>query len=145
MDPAVLDATQTFWATDSLRNALLSLAERIEVGSGEILFHQGEDVRGVFVVLGGKIRLTLSDNGIFYERTVSVGGVLGLPAAMCVKPYSLTAKADEPVSAAFVPYTAVKDFLRTHPDLCFEVVEILAREVREMRRATSQVASAAAV
>jgi CRP-like cAMP-binding protein len=142
MNPAVLDATQTFWATDSLRTALLSLADRVEVGCGEILFRQGQDVRGVFLVLAGKVRLTLRDNGVFYERTVSVGSVLGLPAVMCVKPYSLSAQADEPVSAAFVPATTVKDFLRTHPDLCFEVVEILAREVREMRHATSKVAAA---
>jgi hypothetical protein len=39
----------------------------------------------------------------------------------------------------------VKEFLRTRPDLCFQVVEILAREVREMRHATEEVVVAAGV
>jgi len=60
---------------------------------------------------------------------------------MCLKPYSLTAQVVEPLTYVFVRCEVVKEFLRTRPDLCFQVVEILAREVREMRHATSEVAS----
>ena len=74
-----------------------------------------------------------------YRRTVGAGSVLGLPATMCTKPYSLNAAINEPTRYAFVPSGVVKEFLRTRPELCFEVVEILAREVREMRSATGDV------
>jgi CRP-like cAMP-binding protein len=76
-----------------------------------------------------------------YRRTVGAGSVLGLPATMCTKPYSLNAEITEPTRYAFVPSGLVKEFLRTRPELCFEVVEILAREVREMRNATGEVAA----
>ena len=141
MSGGILDATQTFWASDALRDALMALGERIDMAPGQVLFRQGEDVRGVFILLQGKVRLSLADRGIFYQRWVSTGGVLGLPATMCLKPYSLSAEAEEPLSAVFIAHTTVKEFLRTRPDLCFEVVEILAREVREMRYATSAVAA----
>jgi CRP-like cAMP-binding protein len=62
---------------------------------------------------------------------------------MCQKPYSLTAEIVEPLTYVFVACDTVKEFLRTQPELCFQVVEILAREVREMRHATGEAASTA--
>jgi hypothetical protein len=63
---------------------------------------------------------------------------------MCAKPYSLTARTLDPLQYVFVASNVVKEFLRTRPDLCFQVVEILAREVREMRHATEEVVVSAA-
>jgi CRP-like cAMP-binding protein len=137
------DATEPFGATPALSDALQQLGETRTATAGSQLFHAGEEVRGVFLLIQGTVTLTLAEHGVKYRRVVGPGSVLGLPATMCMKPYSLTAEIRENVRYSFVACSMVKEFLRTRPDLCFQVVEILAREVREMRQATGEVASAA--
>lgn len=139
------DATQPFGATVALSEALQTLGVAQTGRAGTHLFRSGDQVRGVFLLLKGSVRLTLDENGISYRRTVGPGSVLGLPATMCLKPYSLTAEVMEPLQYVFVECAIVKEFLRTRPDLCFQVVEILAREVREMRHATGEAAAVAHV
>jgi CRP-like cAMP-binding protein len=135
------DSTQPFGTSSALSRALQELGEIKTGNAGQVLFRSGEDVRGVFLLLEGSVTLSLAEQGVQYRRTVGAGSVLGLPATMCTKPYSLNAEITEPTRYAFVPSGVVKEFLRTRPELCFEVVEILAREVREMRNATGEVAA----
>ena len=137
------DTTQPFGATVALRDALASLGEKRTGNVGSLLFRHSDPVQGVFLLVEGSVTLTLAENGLQYRRVVGPGSVLGLPATMCMKPYSLTAEIVEPLTYVFVPCDAMKEFLRTRPELCFQVVEILAREVREMRHATGEVASTA--
>jgi CRP-like cAMP-binding protein len=139
------DSTQTFGATSALSEALQALGVSETGHAGTHLFRSGDQARGVFLVEEGSVTLTLDDRGITYRRTVGPGSVLGLPATMCMKPYSLTAEINEPSRYVFVECETVKEFLRTRPDLCFQVVEILAREVREMRHATGEAATTAHV
>lgn len=143
MGKANFDSTQPFGASPALRQALQDLGQVSAAAAGSLLFQVGEKPLGVFLVLEGKVTLTLAENGVHYKRTVGPGSVLGLPSTMCLKPYSLTAQIVEPLRCVFVAGDVVKEFLRTRPDLCFEVVEILAREVREMRQATEEVVVAA--
>ena len=143
MGTTQFDATQPFGATRALALALQDLGEVKTAQAGDLLFRAGDQVRGVFLLLEGSVTLTLAENGIQYQRTVGSGSVLGLPATMCVKPYSLTAAVVAPLNYVFVPCSLVKEFLRVRPDLCFQVVEILAREVREMRHATGEAAATA--
>jgi CRP-like cAMP-binding protein len=145
MGNANFDSTQPFGATPALREALQDLGQTKTGASGSFLFQVGEKPSGVFLLLEGKVTLTLAENGVRYSRTVGPGSVLGLPSSMCLKPYSLSARIVEPVRYVFVTCAVVKEFLRTRPDLCFQVVEILAREVREMRHATEEVVVAAGV
>jgi CRP-like cAMP-binding protein len=135
------DSTQPFGTTAALSEALRDLGEVKQGDSGQTLFRSGDAARGIFLLLEGTVRLTLAEQGVYYRRTVGPGSLLGLPATMCLRPYSLSAEILEPLQYVFVPCTVVKEFLRTRPDLCFQVVEILAREVREMRHATGEVAS----
>jgi CRP-like cAMP-binding protein len=139
-----LNTTQPFGATPALRQALQDLGETRAAAAGTLLFGCGDVPRGVFLLLEGRVKLTLEDHGLHYARTVGAGSVLGLPSTMCAKPYSLTARTLDPLQYVFVASNVVKEFLRTRPDLCFQVVEILAREVREMRHATEEVVVSAA-
>jgi len=135
------NTTQPFGTTPALSEALTSLGDTQTGETGRTLFRNGDQPSGIFLLLEGSVELTLAEHGVYYRRTVGPGSVLGLPATMCLKPYSLTAQVVEPLTYVFVRCEIVKEFLRTRPDLCFQVVEILAREVREMRHATSEVAS----
>lgn len=145
MGNADFDSTQPFGATPALCRALQDLGQTKTGAAGTLLFQVGEKPLGVFLLLEGKVTLTLAENGVHYSRTVGPGSVLGLPSTMCAKPFSLSARIIEPLRYVFVRCEVVKEFLRTRSDLCFEVVEILAREVREMRHATEEVAVGAGV
>ena len=67
------------------------------------------------------------------ERTAGPGCVLGLPAAMSGKPYSLTAEVIEISTYIFVNGYKVRDTLARNPELCFEVLGLLSREVQQLR------------
>lgn len=136
------DATQPFGVSEAFRDAIERISTPEIASSGALLFRQGDPVRGIFLVIDGQVELSLSDAEREYTRVVGPGSVVGLPATMCSKPYSLSARAVDNLRAAFVPADVVRQFLHQRPDLCFEVVEILAREVRGMRSATSEAAAA---
>ena len=67
------------------------------------------------------------------ERTAGPGCVLGLPAAMSGKPYSLTAEVIEITRYIFVDVDRVRHTLIHNPELCFEVLGLLSREVQQLR------------
>ncbi len=59
--------------------------------------------------------------------------MLGLPAAMSGKPYSLTAEVIEITKYSFIDVGRVRDTLARNPELCFEVLGLLSREVQQLR------------
>ena len=125
---------QPFQATPELRAALEGIATPQSVEPNTVLFRQGEAVKGVYIVFEGKVRLSLSGLDFLDSRVAEPGSILGLPAAMCNKPYSLTAETIEKARVGFVEHERMLDFLRSQPSLCYQVLEMLAEEVREMRR-----------
>jgi hypothetical protein len=57
----------------------------------------------------------------------------GLPATMSGKPYSLDAKVLEEARIASVGRHLVLKSLEHNPELCFEVLGLLSREVQQLR------------
>lgn len=126
-----------FGASEALCEALASAGKSEQFEKGVVLFRQGEQVRGVYVVKTGRVQLSLVDRGAVSGRIAGAGSVLGLPATMTGNVYSLTAQALEPAVVLFVTRQDVLGLLRRYPEFCFEVVEILAQEVGHMRRDTA--------
>lgn len=128
-----------FAASQELCSALRAIGTANTVKEGTVLFRQGEEVKGVYVVNSGKVRLSLTDTttGSVSDRFAQGGSVLGLPATMAGNAYSLTAEVRSAAEVVFVPRERVLELLRVQPTLCFEVVEILAQEVAHMRRHTA--------
>lgn len=135
----VMNVTVPFAASSQLCSALCAMGEIQKVGDGTVLFRQGEEVRGIYVVTSGSVRLSLTDasTGSVSDRFAESGSVLGLPATMAGNPYSLTAEVRSEAKVVFVPRDRVLELLREQPVWCFEVVEILAQEVAHMRRHTA--------
>ena len=96
-------------------------------------------MRGVFLVRKWKVLLSMdSPNGKIPYRKAGPGYILGLPGTLGNLPYSLTAESLEDSEVAFVKRKDVVDLLRRRTDLCYQVVEILSWEVRDLRRAWAQ-------
>jgi CRP/FNR family transcriptional regulator, cyclic AMP receptor protein len=106
---------------------------------GAILFVEGQEPRGVFVICNGRIKLSASaaDGKSLILRIADPGEVVGLPGTISGKPYEVTAEALEPIQANFIPRAVFLKFLREHGEVALRVAEILSdiyhatyREVR---------------
>jgi len=104
-----------------------------------ILFVEGQSPRGVFILCGGRVKLsTSSANGqSLIVRIADPGEVLGLPATVTGKPYELTAEVIEPAQANFIARDDFLAFLRQHGEAALRVAQQLGETyhcaIAEMR------------
>jgi CRP-like cAMP-binding protein len=123
----------SFSASPHLCEILECFGVREIAAPGSFLFRRGDSCRGVFVITDGVIRVSIPDHKPEFDRTSGAGCILGLPATMSGKPYSLTAEVLEEAQVVFVPRHMVLKSLEQNPDLCFEVLGLLSREVQQLR------------
>lgn len=126
---------EAFYAHSDLQKALERIATTVTRKKGTVLFRQGQEAKGLFLVQAGKAELTLraTSDGTVLPRMVGPGSVLGLPANICGKPYSLTAKTIENCTLGFVERKKVVKLLRNDGHLCLHAVEIIGRELTTLR------------
>jgi len=122
-----------FSAPPHLCEVLEVIGAESTAAPGSFLFHRGDNCQGVFVIKSGRVRLSMETHRPAMERTAWAGSVLGLPATMSGKPYSLTAEVIEITKYIFVDGYKVRDTLARNPELCFEVLGLLSREVQQLR------------
>jgi CRP-like cAMP-binding protein len=130
--PAVSSETP-FSAPPHLCEVLEAIGAESTAAPGSFLFHRGDICQGVFVIKSGRVRLSMETHRSVLERTAGPGSVLGLPATMSGKPYSLTAEVIEITNYIFVGVDRVRHTLVHNPELCFEVLGLLSREVQQLR------------
>lgn len=99
--------------------------------TGETLFHEGEEPRGVYVLHSGSVQLLFaSKNGNAKPlREAQPGQILGLSCVVTQRPHDCTATAAEPCEVAFIERD---EFLRTldvSPAVWFSVLRVLSSEV----------------
>jgi CRP-like cAMP-binding protein len=129
---------QEHCAPPELRSALEAIASNLEKSKKSILFRRGDMPVGVFLVRKGRVSLAL-DGTNAASRTLGPGSVLGLPATLNGRPYSLTATVTEDCQLDFVRREAVLCLLRENTFVCFQALQILGSEISDMRRAMDQV------
>ena len=131
---SVAQTSAAFVADPELLGELEKRATPIAMGVDRILFRQGDAPRGVFILSKGLVKLTTrSDGDAVLKVQAGVGSLLGVPAVVGAKPYSLTAEA---VVGAEIGMLSCEDFvhlMRTEPTLSFGVLQVLAEEVRYAR------------
>jgi CRP-like cAMP-binding protein len=132
--------SSAFVAGPELLEELEKRARPVDLGSDRVLFRQGDPPLGVFVVRKGMAKLTSRPNG---EYLLSVqagpGSLLGVPAVVGAKPYSLTAEAMEGAELSLLTSEYFVHLMHTEPMLAFRVLEVLAEEVRFAREALTHV------
>jgi CRP-like cAMP-binding protein len=101
---------------------------------GSFLFRRGEASKGVFVVLEGRVALSAGEDPTRIVRIAERGSLLGLPATVSGKRYSLTAEVVAQSRLALLPPARFKELLRNNPVLGLVVVQMLAEEVSAVRK-----------
>jgi len=96
---------------------------------GAMLFIEGQQPRGVFVLCTGKTKLsTTSRDGKTIITKISEGGdLLGLNAVISNRPYEVTSEMMEPGQANFIPRDSLLHFLKEFPEVAVKVAQQLSR------------------
>jgi CRP/FNR family transcriptional regulator len=94
-----------------------------------MLFIEGQQPRGVFVLCTGRVKLSTSskEGKTIITKLSEAGDVLGLNATVSNRPYEVTAEMVEPGQANFIARDAFLQFLREHGEVAVRVAEQLSR------------------
>lgn len=131
-------ARPPYQAAEALVRTLTGAGETQRIGRGERLFSSGDEAKGVYLIVKGTARASLS--GVpgreLMCRTAGAGAVLGLASALCANHYQFDVEAVEEVEAVFLPAAAVNEILRRQPELCMQVVNMMCDELSALRQTT---------
>src|SRR5579859_5452330 len=96
---------------------------------GAMLFIEGQQPRGVFVLCTGKVKLstTSRDGKTIITKISEPGDILGLNAVVSNRPYEVTAEMMEPGQANFIPRDSLTHFLKEFPEVSMKVAQQLSR------------------
>lgn len=127
---------QPLIASEDVRGVLDTMATRATFPKNAVIFHQGDEPVGVYIVRKGAVRMTVSagDTEVLM-RIAHPGSVLGLPGVLSNKPYSLTAVTVQPCEVGFVKAADLTRLVRDNPMLGLQVLQLLSEEVRAARGA----------
>lgn len=116
--------------------ALENISSSATYPKGAILFVEGQESRGIFILCSGRVKLTASsaDGRSLIMRIADSGEIVGLPGTVSGKPYELTAEALEPLQANFIPRATFLQFLSEHGEASLKVAQLLS----EIYHATCQ-------
>jgi len=113
---------------------------------GAMLFIEGQQPRGVFILCNGRVKLstTSREGKTIITKLSDPGDVLGLNAVISNIPYEVTAEMMEPGQANFVPREPLMQMLKDHSDVAIRTAQQLSRnyytayeEIRTLGLATS--------
>ncbi|MGB9463977.1 MAG: Crp/Fnr family transcriptional regulator [Candidatus Acidiferrum sp.] len=96
--------------------------------AGAVLFLEKQDPRGVFVLCGGEVKLSISSSGgkTMILRIAKPGEILGLMATMSGISYEVTAETLHPCQVSFVRRDDFLRFVSKHPEAYEGVVKQLS-------------------
>jgi CRP-like cAMP-binding protein len=121
---------ESFKASAELMEALLPYGSALNHPAHKILFERGQKAFGLFLLKTGKARLSVPGA---LDRSVGPGSLLGVPGTLSKGVYSLSAELLEESQVLFVPSERVMALLTEHPDIGFQLVQLLSREIQELR------------
>ena len=96
---------------------------------GAMLFIEGQQPRGVFVLCAGKAKLSTSsrEGKTIITKLSESGDVLGLNSVVSNRPYEVTAEMMEPGQANFIPRESFLHMLKDFPEVAVRVAQQLSR------------------
>jgi CRP/FNR family transcriptional regulator len=119
---------------DELISSLSKIARPRLINKHEIIFHQGDDARSVFLVVKGEIRVFLSEPS-GKERTLKIaskGELFGEAAVFQKDGYPASSV---PLKKALVlefPKASLIELISLHPELAFATIGVLSARLKEL-------------
>jgi CRP/FNR family transcriptional regulator len=96
---------------------------------GAMLFIEGQQPRGIFVLCAGKAKLSTSsrDGKTIITKLSDSGDLLGLNAVVSNRPYEVTAEMMEPGQANFIPRDSLMHLIKDFPEVAVRISQQLSR------------------
>ena len=121
------------FAPINLQAALEQASERITKRQGAVLFRRGDSSHGMYIILDGKVSLDFGvDSSI--ARGYGRGALVGLPATLSKRTYSMTATVTEDAVLGYWSRNALECLLRERPQYYRELLEILGERLAENQK-----------
>jgi CRP/FNR family transcriptional regulator len=100
---------------------------------GEVLWHEGDSARELVVLDKGRVKIvrTRPDGTRVLVFIMKEGDVFGFMPLLDQGPYPGTAIALDDIEVRVTGTSELKDAVTRHPDLCFLLLKILAKRLRE--------------
>lgn len=130
-------ASKILKVSSKLKKSLMTAGIVERYPSQHYLFREDQDSLGVFLVLKGKVCMSLKDLDKL-DRIFSAGSLLGIPATFTGHPYSLAAFAVTDAEVVHVERQAFLDLMTGQTELCREATDMLSREVSFIQSALAR-------
>ncbi|MEO8033190.1 MAG: Crp/Fnr family transcriptional regulator [Acidobacteriota bacterium] len=103
---------------------------------GSLLFVEGEQPRGVFIVCSGKAKLTTSsaEGKTLIVKIAQCGEILGASASLLGTPYEVSAETIEPSQVNFIKREDFLRFLTSDPQACMNTAHQLSEKYQCAQR-----------
>ena len=114
------------------RKALAAIAYMATYPDGSTLFSEQETPRGVFVLLRGRVKVTMTsaEGKTLILRIARPGDVLGLSAVINGQPHQATAETLENCQFCFVKRESFLGFLRAYPEASMQAAKQMGSAYR---------------
>lgn len=127
-------------APADLKALLLQCCKKIRKTRDTVLFKRGEVSFGMFLVLRGRVSLDFGVDGSSpLNKAYGPGALIGLPAALTGRTYSMTATVADDAELGFVSSEALKALLREQPQACQELLTMMTAKIVQNDDATRAV------
>ena len=128
-----------FVAEKELINALKKRSTPINCEQDVLLFNQGDEATGLYILHNGEVRLTMKS--LTGDQVLSMAAapdsLLGLPGLLGNAAYSLSAYARMGAEVSFVSKDEFSRLMLSEPSVSLMILRVLAAEVRTARMAIS--------
>ena len=97
---------------------------------GAVVFLEGQEARGVYVLCQGRVKLvtTNADGKSLILKIAEPGEILGLHSAVSGRAHEVTVETLQPSQLAFVRREDFLRFLNEHADACLQAAQHLAKD-----------------
>jgi CRP-like cAMP-binding protein len=121
--------TMTVDTSHSLAN-LFTRPELQRIAAGRVLFEEGEQPAGVYIVHSGEVALsTVLDGRKTRIRTARAGEILGLMAVISGRAHLSSAVAASPCEVGFIEVGEFRSLIDESPAVWFSVLRQLSQDV----------------
>jgi CRP/FNR family transcriptional regulator, cyclic AMP receptor protein len=103
---------------------------------GALLFVEGEQPRGVFILCSGRAKLTTTstEGRTLIVKIANHGEILGASAAILGKPYEVSAELLEPSQVSFIRREDFLRFLNAYSEACMHTAQQLSEKYEAAQR-----------
>jgi CRP-like cAMP-binding protein len=131
--PMVVEVRMSEYAVHTdLSGVLERCCDRIRKPRRTVLFHRGEAALGMYLVLKGMVRLDFGVDGYNpLNGTYGPGALVGLPATLTGRTYSMTATVTDDAELGFISRERLKALLCEQPELGRHLLGVLSAKLAQ--------------